>query len=229
MRRMMLFLMFLFSGLLILGLNPQPADALDADCPGTCGPWSACTRNRIYVFATCTNRANYCCAPNPVCEAQTANDPGNTYRCIPAIDCTTNRYYSGALCNNITDVCCATNPIPTRPVTCADDRGIPTAIGCIDLFGNANPGIPLGSRKTDANIFVGRVLRLLTGMAGGIAFLLMLFGTIRIMTSAGDPKGIQAGKELVTSAIVGLLFIIFSAYLLKIIGFDILGLPGFIK
>ncbi len=49
----------------------------------------------------------------------------------------------------------------------------------------------------------------------------------QITTSSGDPKRLQAGKELLTSAIAGLLLLILSAFILRLIGVDILGLPEF--
>jgi hypothetical protein len=75
--------------------------------------------------------------------------------------------------------------------------------------------------------FIQQLLNLALGVAGGIAFLLMLFGAFRIMTSSGDPEKMKSGSELITSALTGLLFIIFSVFLLKLIGVDILQIPGF--
>lgn len=94
----------------------------------------------------------------------------------------------------------------------SDPPGIWTAIGCI---------------PATIDGFVKKVLPFAMGLGGGIAFLLMLFGALQIMTSAGNPEKLNAGKELVTSAIVGLLLIIFSIFLLRLIGTDILGVPGF--
>jgi len=90
--------------------------------------------------------------------------------------------------------------------------GIKTALGCI----------PVGE-FTD---FVAWLLRRLIAIAGGIAFLLVIFGGFKILTSAGNPKGIQAGNEMITSALIGLLFIIFSVFLLELIGVKILSIPG---
>lgn len=77
--------------------------------------------------------------------------------------------------------------------------------------------------------FIQQLLGLAFGVAGGIAFLLMLFGSFQIMTSSGNPEKMKAGSELITSALTGLLFIVFSVFLLKLIGVTILDIPGFGK
>jgi len=96
---------------------------------------------------------------------------------------------------------------------CAKENGgVWTAFGCI-------PATPEG-------LFT-KVYPIFTGIAGGIAFLLILFGGFQILVSAGNPEQLNEGRELVTSAVAGLLLIIFSVFLLKLIGFNILGIPGF--
>lgn len=96
---------------------------------------------------------------------------------------------------------------------CKGTQGLPTAIGCIPT--------------DEINEFVAKILRLSISLGGGIAFLLMLWGAFRVMTSSGDPKSVQAGQELITSALAGLILIIFSVFLLQLIGVKILQLPGF--
>jgi hypothetical protein len=84
----------------------------------------------------------------------------------------------------------------------------------------------LGDVPTDPTEFVAWVLARAVGIGGGLAFVLMLFGAYQIITSSGDPKKLQEGKEKITAALSGLLFIIFSLFLLKLIGVDILSIPG---
>ncbi|MBI3290139.1 hypothetical protein HYZ78_01955 [Candidatus Microgenomates bacterium] len=79
----------------------------------------------------------------------------------------------------------------------------------------------------DLNAFARWFIGWAVGIGGGIAFLLILLGGFRIMSSGGNPDQIKAGKEQLTAAITGLLFIIFSVFLLRLIGVQILHIPGF--
>lgn len=90
--------------------------------------------------------------------------------------------------------------------------GVDTAFGCIQVTGAS---------------FVNTLLNFGIGIAGGIAMLLIIFGGFQIITSAGNPERLNEGKELISSAITGLLMIVFSVFLLRIIGVDILGIPSF--
>ncbi len=100
-------------------------------------------------------------------------------------------------------------------ITCGtDDKGIETAIGCIPVLGSTNE-------------FLSSVLRWAVGVGSGIAFLLMLYAGFMIMTAAGNPERIKAGQELLTSAVAGLILLIFSVFILRFIGVDILGLDAF--
>jgi len=92
---------------------------------------------------------------------------------------------------------------------------INTAIGCI----------PVNSTQD----LIGFFLTWAVGIAGGIAFLFIGYASFILMTSSGDPKKTQAGKELLTSAISGLLFLLFSVFILRIVGVDILGIGELTK
>ncbi|MBU1885496.1 pilin [Patescibacteria group bacterium] len=91
--------------------------------------------------------------------------------------------------------------------------GIWTAIGCIDT--SSTQGI------------VGKLMTVGIGIAGGIALLMILASAFLFATSEGEPKRTSEAKEILTSAIVGLLFIIFSVTILQFIGVNILKIPEF--
>jgi hypothetical protein len=67
----------------------------------------------------------------------------------------------------------------------------------------------------------------LLGLSGGIALLLIMKAGYQLMTSEGKPEQIQAGRDQLIAAIVGLVFLIFSLVFLQIIGYDILRVPCF--
>lgn len=101
---------------------------------------------------------------------------------------------------------------------------------CSICFSRGNVWTALGCIKTNSlNEFVAWFVEKLIFVASGIAFLLMAFGAIQIITSSGSPEKVKAGQELLTAAVSGLLFIILSVFLLKLIGVDILQIPGFAK
>lgn len=87
-----------------------------------------------------------------------------------------------------------------------------TAFGCVE-----------SGRPTN---FIIWLLRWGVGVGGGIALLLIIAGGFRIITSGGDPERVKAGREMVVSAVAGLLLIIFSVFILQIIGGRIFELPG---
>lgn len=84
----------------------------------------------------------------------------------------------------------------------------------------------LGDISVDPQDFVRKVFAILLSLAGGIALALIIFSGYKIMTSQGNEEAVKGAKETITSAIVGLLFMIFSLVLLEIVGVDILGIPG---
>ncbi|OGV90627.1 hypothetical protein A2783_05700 [Microgenomates group bacterium RIFCSPHIGHO2_01_FULL_45_11] len=109
------------------------------------------------------------------------------------------------LCEQITDT--------TSKKKCEDclPDGIWTGLGCL---------------KFNPQKFVENFLTLAVAVAGGIAFLMMLYGAATITSSAGNPESVKKGKEILGGAVAGLLFIIFSVILLNLIGVQILQIPG---
>jgi len=92
-------------------------------------------------------------------------------------------------------------------------KGINTAIGCLPYL--------------EINPFIITLLQWALGIAGGTALTLIIFASFQIAVSRGNPETFNAGKELFASALAGIIFLIFSVYLLRLIGYDILKLPGF--
>lgn len=91
-------------------------------------------------------------------------------------------------------------------------HGVWTALGCIDF--------KLGG-------FVNDLFGFGVGVAGGAAFLCILYTAILLQTSRGNPERIKKAREYLTNCIIGLLLIIFSVFILRLIGVNILRLPGF--
>ncbi len=81
----------------------------------------------------------------------------------------------------------------------------------------------LGCLPADTENFTLIFVKYAVGLAGFSALIIMLIATITILTGGSNPEQVKKGKELFTSAIMGLLFIIFSAVILKIINQDLLG------
>lgn len=90
--------------------------------------------------------------------------------------------------------------------------GMWTAVGCI---------------PTNATSIVQVFIKIGLSIAGGVALLMILVAGFMLTTSQGDPKRTNEAKELLTSAVIGLLFIIFSVTMLQFIGVRILQIPGF--
>lgn len=103
------------------------------------------------------------------------------------------------------------NTSSSDPFAGCSDNSVNTALGCIPV-------------KMEQ--FVPWLLKGLFGIAGGIAFLLMVYGFILIATSGGDEKKVAGAKETITSALIGLLVCIFSIFILRLITVNILQIPG---
>ncbi|MBP9700640.1 hypothetical protein KBD71_05165 [Candidatus Woesebacteria bacterium] len=112
-------------------------------------------------------------------------------------------YGSNAAQNDIADGLASDTAAPTA---------LWTAFGCV---------------QTSPTGMIQSFLRIILGLAGGIVLLVILYGAFLLTTSSGDPKRVQEGQEMVTSAIMGILFIIFSVIILQFIGVKLLQIPGF--
>lgn len=103
---------------------------------------------------------------------------------------------------------------------------------CIKCIGGAETGTEgiwtaIGCIKRDPTTIVQNLLKVGLGMGGGVALLMILAAGFLFSISQGDPKRTGEAKELITAAITGLLFIIFSVVILQFIGYTVLKIPGF--
>ncbi len=87
-------------------------------------------------------------------------------------------------------------------------------------------GTALGSLEVMPLGLISNLLRWFLGIAGSASLIIFLYAGYVLMTSAGNKEKVQGARETITSAIVGLIFIIFSVAILEFIGVDILQIPG---
>ena len=90
--------------------------------------------------------------------------------------------------------------------------GFYTGIGCIPLTLEG---------------FIGYVFTFGIGLGGIIALLCIIYSAFVMQTSSGNPERIKKAQENLTSCIMGLMLIIFAVFILRLIGLDILKIPGF--
>jgi hypothetical protein len=95
-----------------------------------------------------------------------------------------------------------------------DTKGkyIYTAIGCVNAT---------------AEGIVSKLFGFGIGLAGGVALLCIIYASFQMQLSRGNPEKIKKAQELLTSCITGLIIIIFSVFILRVIGVDLLKIPGF--
>ncbi|MCX7996193.1 MAG: pilin [Patescibacteria group bacterium] len=77
------------------------------------------------------------------------------------------------------------------------------------------------------NFISNFVLRVGIGIAGMVSLACIIYSAILLQVSQGNPDTIQKARDQITSCIIGLLMIIFSIFILRIIGVEILRIPGF--
>ncbi len=198
---------------------PSTCGAL-AEGAGTCTTVDTCPDERERGQIDCLPGL-VCCAPPPECIGVYSGEPGTCH----FLGCPPDTHYDGSNPpNNIScglgQFCCTKpskewverNSLDVKCTTPSGNEGINTAVGCIST--------------TSPTSLLSFILPWAVGVGGGTSFILMIVAGFLIMTSAGDPQKAKAAKELLGAAIAGLLMIVFSVYLLDVIGIRILKFPG---
>ena len=160
-----------------------------------------------------------CCPPYSEYANYTYNEGTNECEIILSSQLGTTQSVStqcaaGEYCDPTTVTCISAQEasdisLPGAPAVCDEGTGTPTALGCIP--NNPKQAIPL-------------ILNWAVGIGTGLGFLLLIYGAFTLITAGPNPENVDKGKSIITSAVSGLLFIILSVVLLKIIGISILGL-----
>lgn len=86
---------------------------------------------------------------------------------------------------------------------CPNPNDVPTGLGCI---------------PTEPRDLANWFFLTTSGVASGIAFLLLIIGGIKYLTSGGDIKAVAEAQKTITSALVGFLVIILSVVILATVG-----------
>lgn len=217
----------------------------DTECMGSC----RCTVGGNRACGISSNNCNV--AYNFVAECSTYNACNNTAAsctCVrvdpendPNCGGTSQACCGGSICDNANLTCA---DVPRVGVICLD-TGQTCAIyniGCIqpgfsgEVFcdSNGNPSNDLAANFTRLTTAIGCIpytnpgaigaffLTWLIGITGGLGLLTIIIGALLIMFSQGDKAKVMSGKEILFAGLTGTIMVVFSVYLLRIIGVDIL-------
>jgi len=66
------------------------------------------------------------------------------------------------------------------------------------------------AKLSDLSTYFGNILTAIIPLIGFLSFIMILAGGFKILTSAGDPKGMAGGKQTITLAIAGIVLAILS-------------------
>ncbi|MFA6005520.1 MAG: pilin [Patescibacteria group bacterium] len=99
---------------------------------------------------------------------------------------------------------------------------------CIDCTINVKGGIwtALGCLPTKIQDLVSQLFTLFSGLLAGFIFICIMWNGMKVMLSRGSPDAFKKAQEAITSCIIGLLVLLFSVLFLKVVGVDILKIPG---
>ncbi len=207
----------------------------DCDCDASCNVISGTNTCASGTTATCDPQdpnLGYClggCSCSVpqgslACNAQCTEDN----QCDPDTGC--------GVCANVgtwlvhdfrcvtpTPASSSTDVLPYNPCEGVEDRG-----ACETCVSGGGAYTALGCIDTDPGPFAAEIIKILFGLAGGVAFLLMIYGAFLCVTSRGDPQKAQACRETITAAVVGLLMLIFSLFIVRLIFGPIGIIPGLV-
>lgn len=95
-----------------------------------------------------------------------------------------------------------------------------TLLGCLGNSGSFQ-------EEGAAGGVIQSLINIVFSLAGGVAFLYLLYGSFIITTSQANPERLNYGKRVVYGAIAGVIFTLSSVFIVKFIASGILKIPGF--
>ncbi len=126
------------------------------------------------------------------------------------------------------------NPLTSLYKTCENISSAGEKAKCLQcLKGTGAGGAPgvwtsIGCVYADVGNFIQQtLLGWGVGFAGGISTLCIMYAAFMMQSSRGNAEVIKKSQQLLTSCITGLMLIIFSVFILRLIGVTILKIPGF--
>ena len=81
----------------------------------------------------------------------------------------------------------------------------------------ASGGTGLFSPTDSLVTIIGKIIKILLGVAGAIAVLFVVIGGFLYMTSAGNEEQAQKGRKDITNALIGIIIIILSYIIVSVI------------
>ena len=156
----------------------------------------------------------YCPIVNPQPNVTPNPIPGNWEKCRDCLYPTLNGYTAE---ENKTLEIDPTTGLPPAPVS----GFMYTGIGCI--------GTNLQSFTSSGGVsgVVQVLFNFIVTLAGGVAFLTIIYGAFILITSQSNPEKLDQGKRLIMGAAIGLIFILFSAFIVNFLAGSIFNIGTF--
>lgn len=108
----------------------------------------------------------------------------------------------------------------------AERQKCATCIGNADADTTERLYTAFGCIRIDNAGLASDIITLMIGISGTIALLIILVAAFILSISQGEMKHVKQAKDLITAAVSGLFFIIFSIIILEFVGVTILRIPG---
>lgn len=106
---------------------------------------------------------------------------------------------------------CGSKNCQEECIKCENDQKIWTGIGCI---------------RPNISGIVESLFNTFSGIMGALVFFCLVSNGMRIMASRGNPETLKKSQEAMTACLVGFVVLVLSVLFLKIVGVNILQLPG---